>query len=789
MGGFGNSGIPFPQEAQGLWPFDDCNPDRTELFDALNQNHTAFRSVSTACTIGRQQQGITIDGADDFVYVPDQPSFKFAAGVTVAAWVKPTKLSDVRSIFRKREGGTSSFVLAENGKDYQFVIRLNDGRTAAVSAKATLDVWTHVAATYDGAELVLYLDGVRAAYKRIVGQLSEGAGPLLLGNDAYGRRIDGSLDNVFFDIVAATPEQIASFTCIAGNSSVVAVPAAGPHVSPGTQVDYDIEVTNHDSPTCAPKAYQFSAFPSVSDLRVTPQFAFTAPVAPEQSAHVVLSVTSSPSIDPDTFSIPFSFFAQSADFRSFDEATGTVTYSVDGGPCSIRTSQELMIRDVSVVEDVARTAPGGAWTFGKLMTDAAPSTEAAPDMVESVLKTWLTAQTVNSFVIPARPAMQDLVLSSFPRTADGKLDLTKAPLRLLAIVNRLDLRDLANHNAGEGRFVFGVLDPSGNQTQFTMIFEFKLPAETEADVLAWSNRWHALGAMPFPSAQYNVALQAITDRFAGRGVQPAGVNGSALSQFRTNEIALSSIWQFREFHLSPASGNLVPAGVALTPDLSFNLTQTLGDFINANEADILAERHTVPETFNEVPFLTGSVTNDLNGWDPAGVNNPEARHKFSVNTCNGCHSLRETNTPFLQVNPRGPGQVAFLSGFLTGTTVFDRRNGTTRSFNDLRRRSRDLHALICPDDPLPPDPATGSGGSRGGIGGQSGMGTAGAGGGTNPGPDGSGGSTSRGGTGGTAGTPPPIPVPGVAAATHTIDESVADTRRPDFISKGIGRVH
>ena len=57
-------------------------------------------------------------------------------------------------------------------------------------------------------------------------------------------------------------------------------------------------------------------------------------------------------------------------------------------------------------------------------------------------------------------------------------------------------------------------------------------------MLGWANAWHALGALPFPSEEYNAALQAITERFAGRGAMPGRPNGSALNQLRTNEIDL-----------------------------------------------------------------------------------------------------------------------------------------------------------------------------------------------------------------------------------------------------------
>lgn len=801
-GGLGGGGLPFPQGSQGLWQLDDCSPERSDLGDSTFSGHTAFRSVSAACVPGLGGSGIGIDDADDYVYVPDQPNFTFTLGVTAAAWVHPTKLGGVRTIFRKREGGTSTFVLLSNGRDYQFVIKLDNGRAAAVSARATLNTWSHVAGTYDGQQLNLYINGVLVAHARVTGRLSEGAGPLLMGNDAYGRRIEGQFDNVFFDTVAATPAQVARLTCVTRPATLLAVPSAGPAVPAGTTVPYDIQIKNDDSPTCDPRSFVLQAFSQTQGITTNPPFQFLPPTPPGTTAHVNLEVSSTPDVEPDDYTIPLFAMENSPPF-SFLQSS--VTYSVVGGPCSVRTGRELMVTDLGVVEDPVRTAPGGAWSFGRLMENMAPTPAQAPAMVEQMLRTWLADQTVNGQVIPARPAMQDLVLSSFPRTENGELDLGRAPVRLLAIVNRIDLRDLSKGDAGEGRFVFGVLDPNGRQTQFTLIFEYKVPASTPQDIIDSANRWHALGTVA--PAGYNAALQAITDRFTGHNAAPGRVNGSALAQFRTNEIALSGIWQLREFHLSAATGMLEPATLALTPNLDFNNTSVLADYINANETSIVAEQHVVPEVFAGQPFQTGSVLNELNGWDAPGVNNPEARQKFSVNTCNGCHSSRETNTTFLQVNPRDPGQPSFLAPFLTGTVVFDSQAGVFRSFNDLRRRNGDLHLLICPNDPLPPPPPPppprprppgpmGSGGRGGGIGGSPG-GVGGSSGGvggsigSTGGDSAGGGPTGAGGAIGSMDTGGGVPgaktaVVGTPSGAPVLDESVVKVG-PDFVTKGINR--
>jgi hypothetical protein len=314
--------------------------------------------------------------------------------------------------------------------------------------------------------------------------------------------------------------------------------------------------------------------------------------------------------------------------------------------------------------------------------------------------------------------MQSTILDAWPRSDGGALDLDRAPVTLQAIVNRLDVRDLSVGSAGEGRFVFGVNGPGGFPLQFTMIFEYNLPGKTEQDVLDWANLWHGLQAHPFPSEEYNAALEAITQRFAARDASPGSVNGSALFSFRTNEIDLgfNGRWELRQFELSPTTGFFRQIPLSETPDLGFNGTSTFADFVNQNAAAIIAlvpggTGNTVPLKFAGQNFQAGAIFNDLIQWSAPGIEDPEARFHASLNTCNGCHGP-ETNSGFLQISPRFPGGgEATLSPFITGTVVFDPFTGESRAINDLRRRRADLTGLVCPPGTevsppvVPPSPA------------------------------------------------------------------------------------
>ena len=374
--------------------------------------------------------------------------------------------------------------------------------------------------------------------------------------------------------------------------------------------------------------------------------------------------------------------------------------------CQVSAARELMITDVSVVDDPVRTTfdpasrdpRNGVWTFKHLVEQMARTPRDAPALVEAMLSSFSAPQIINGFTVAARPGMQSQVLASWPRTPSGALDLARAPLRLLAIVSRLDLRDLDRGDAGEGRFVFA-FDlppvPDAPPPEATIIFEYKLPAAREADVVGWAESFHALGSLPL-GASYNAALQAITERFVRRGARPTHPNGSAINAVRTNEIPFgdNDLWELRELRLSRRSGQLEPATLEQTPDLGFNQSSTLAAYIHANQAQILAGTHTVPRDFGGQPFQAGAMLNDLGTWLAPGVDS-ETRHQFAVSTCNGCHAAQETGTLFLHLRPRPPGQRSQRSRWLTGLVFDDPVTGAPRLFDDLGRRKADLKSIVC----------------------------------------------------------------------------------------------
>lgn len=425
------------------------------------------------------------------------------------------------------------------------------------------------------------------------------------------------------------------------------------------------------------------------------------------------------------------------------------------GPCPVmpistpaRWEEALVITDLTVVRDKNRTNdvcdpgadnPNGVWTFKHLMEEMAiGSGLSTNDFVVTWLSTWLTNQVVNGDTLPARTQMFQQVIRPWANASGvssslvggnlvlgGPLNLDKAPFRLSAIVNRIDLGETSSGggyfgggmplSAGELRFVFGVQNlNSCSQLPFSVIFEYGVPREDCAAIKDWANQWIRLSdpLLPRFSSSWRAHLESITENVVLNGAAPAKGNQNAINQIRTNENALNFQWELREFTLStedvltgvdtPADGPLLPHTVAMTPDDSaynanadINIDDwtlftpmppsgapgavlsevSMGAFFTSGASGNTvvgdcSPSFEVPHLASGVPLRGGNAfVAPVTHWqiDAAAPSDPRevcARQQFSVNTCSGCH-FADTSTPFFHVNPTVAP--AALSDFMTGT--------------------------------------------------------------------------------------------------------------------------
>ncbi|MEM6334190.1 MAG: LamG domain-containing protein [Planctomycetota bacterium] len=179
-----------PHGYLAAWSFDETAG--TALYDGIDDHHGLMLGSPTIDQPGVIDRAIDFDGSDDAVEVQHRPLLSPTDALSIAMWVQ----ADV---------WTTGDHLISKGADDQYRLWLHDAGTlefwlkgvGTISTPApSAGVWQHVAATYDGDEMRLYVNGVLMTSAAVTGAIDTTTDALYLGSDGSQHYFDGRLDDV-----------------------------------------------------------------------------------------------------------------------------------------------------------------------------------------------------------------------------------------------------------------------------------------------------------------------------------------------------------------------------------------------------------------------------------------------------------------------------------------------------------------------------------------------------------------------------------------------------------------
>ncbi|MBH8569679.1 T9SS type A sorting domain-containing protein [Microvirga sp. STS02] len=201
--------------------------------NATGQNvltRPAYITVLTAPAAG-SNTSLSFDGLSKYV---DAGIINMSgAAFSLECWVKPNSFKAtspyISSLMGMEDGGVNTLMLrlGDAGIDasqVQFVAQIGGStRKLASVARLTAGQWTHLAGTYDGTTMRLYVNGVLDNSQAASGSLTANA-PFTLGrNYAASRGLDGRLDEVRAWTRALTATEVAANACgVPTNSAALA---------------------------------------------------------------------------------------------------------------------------------------------------------------------------------------------------------------------------------------------------------------------------------------------------------------------------------------------------------------------------------------------------------------------------------------------------------------------------------------------------------------------------------------------------------------------------------------
>ncbi len=159
----------------GAWGFEEGAGDTTA--DASGTGNNGTISGASWTTAGKYGRALSFDGVNDLVTVADSASLDLTDAYTLEAWVRPTSAGDGwHSVLMKETPSSLAYGLYSGGipNHPSSWVTIN-GADVVVEGTGALpvDAWTHLATTYDGTTLRLYVNGTEAASR-----VASGAAPV-----------------------------------------------------------------------------------------------------------------------------------------------------------------------------------------------------------------------------------------------------------------------------------------------------------------------------------------------------------------------------------------------------------------------------------------------------------------------------------------------------------------------------------------------------------------------------------------------------------------------------------
>jgi hypothetical protein len=173
-----------------------------DAHDQFGVNHGTLQG-GVSFEAGEVGQAFSFNGSSGSVLVPDAPALRFTNAMTIEAWVYPVAygVSYPCEIVSKwfGNGDQKSYTASIDTSGFAYFLLSSDGLDTAPGAVYTRDAvplnqWSHFAATYDGASLKIYLNGVLENQSPWSQAIFPGTAPLVIGEalsqSPFNRLID-----------------------------------------------------------------------------------------------------------------------------------------------------------------------------------------------------------------------------------------------------------------------------------------------------------------------------------------------------------------------------------------------------------------------------------------------------------------------------------------------------------------------------------------------------------------------------------------------------------------------
>jgi len=191
-----NNPSPVPAGLVAAYGFNEGAGVQTR--DTSGQGNTGTLTNATWSATGKYGAALSFNGTA-WVTIADAASLHLTTAMTLEAWVRPTSGTGWRTaILKEKTGGLAwSLYTANNASRPVGYAHVGGDIPVTGTAAVPLNAWTHLALTYDGAALRLYVNGTPVSTTDLAGPMASSTSALRIGgNSVWGEYFKGLIDEV-----------------------------------------------------------------------------------------------------------------------------------------------------------------------------------------------------------------------------------------------------------------------------------------------------------------------------------------------------------------------------------------------------------------------------------------------------------------------------------------------------------------------------------------------------------------------------------------------------------------
>lgn len=180
--------------------------------DGAGTNNVGAISGGAAWTgAGRNGGALSFDGINDLVTIADANELDLTTGMTLSAWVRPSSLQSWSTVVLKEAGNTMAYSLYaadDANRPPAGYVQIAGDKAVVGSTALALNTWTHLATTFNGSLMSIYVNGALVGTRNLSGSILTSTGALRIGgNNVWGEYFHGVIDDVrIYNRAQSAPE-------------------------------------------------------------------------------------------------------------------------------------------------------------------------------------------------------------------------------------------------------------------------------------------------------------------------------------------------------------------------------------------------------------------------------------------------------------------------------------------------------------------------------------------------------------------------------------------------------